>query len=98
MGHLASQEDPLHNANSAAEPVSLTDRSASIPLITHARIWIVRAFLVGWIRCFSLSGLYKLGQCFGFLEYLTDYKRRRRVHGKLLGLFKNELDDRDRQL
>ncbi len=93
MGHLASQEDPPHDANFAAAPASLTDRSASIPLITRFRIGVVRTFLVVWIRCFSLSGLYKLGQCFGFLEYLTDYKRRRRVHGKLLSLFGDELDD-----
>jgi len=55
-----------------------------------ARIWFVRVFLMGWSRCFSLSGLYMLGRFFGTLEYLTDYKRRRRVDRKLRQFFKDE--------
>ncbi|MFQ5502911.1 MAG: lysophospholipid acyltransferase family protein, partial [Phycisphaerae bacterium] len=43
-----------------------------------------------WIRLFSLSGLYRLGQFFGTLEYLVDYKRRRRVRQKLRSFFKDE--------
>lgn len=56
-----------------------------------ARIWFVRTFLMGWARCFSLSGLYLLGRFFGTLEYLVDYKRRRRVDLKLREYFKDEL-------
>ena len=59
-------------------------------MLVLARIWFVRAFLMGWSRCFSLSGLYMLGQFFGTLEYLTDYKRRRRVGRKLRQFFKDE--------
>lgn len=61
-----------------------------IPLSVRVRIACVRAFLAAWIRAFSLSGLYRLGQFFGTLEYLTDYNRRRRVHRKLRSLFKDE--------
>ncbi|MFQ5412658.1 MAG: lysophospholipid acyltransferase family protein [Phycisphaerae bacterium] len=81
----------------AAGAASLTDRSAFIPLFTRARIGWVRTFLMTWVHCFSLSGLYKLGQCFGFLEYLTDYKRRRRVHRKLLSLFGDQFDESRRR-
>lgn len=61
-----------------------------IPLFVQVRIAFVRAFLMGWSRLFSMSGLYLLGRVFGTLEYLVDYKRRRRVHVKLRSLFKNE--------
>ena len=61
-----------------------------IPPLVRARIAFVRGFLMGWARLFSLSGLYKLGQFFGTLEYLVDYHRRRRVHAALRALFKDE--------
>jgi len=61
-----------------------------IPAFTRMRIWFVRSFLVTWIRCFSLSGLYQLGRFFGTLEFLVDYKRRRRVSVKLQSFFKDE--------
>ncbi len=61
-----------------------------IPAFTRMRIWFVRSFLVTWIRCFSLSGLYQLGRFFGTLEFLVDYKRRRRVLAKLQSFFKDE--------
>lgn len=61
-----------------------------IPPFVRVRIVFVRIFLMGWARLFSLSGLYKLGQFFGTLEYLVDYHRRRRVHAVLRALFKDE--------
>jgi lauroyl/myristoyl acyltransferase len=64
--------------------------SSPIPPLVRARIAAVRVFLVAWSKAFSMSGLYKLGQFFGTLEYLTDYKRRRRVYTKLGSLFKDE--------
>jgi lauroyl/myristoyl acyltransferase len=63
-----------------------------IPPITRARIGLVRAFLMLWVRCFSLSGLYVLGRFFGTLEYIIDYRRRGRVHRKLASMFKDEFD------
>ncbi|MBN2561474.1 MAG: lysophospholipid acyltransferase family protein [Phycisphaerae bacterium] len=77
----AGASDPTPNAS---------PRDRSIPLSVRARIALVRGFLVAWSKAFSMSGLYKLGQFFGTLEYLTDYKRRRRVHTKLRSYFKDE--------
>jgi lauroyl/myristoyl acyltransferase len=71
-------------------PLASGGSERPIPLFVRARIAFVRAFLVGWSRLFSMSGLYLLGQVFGTLEYLIDYKRRRRVHAKLHSLFKDE--------
>jgi lauroyl/myristoyl acyltransferase len=61
-----------------------------IPAMVRARIAFVRAFLVGWSKLFSMSGLYLLGQVFGTLEYLIDYKRRRRVSAKLHSFFRDQ--------
>ena len=61
-----------------------------IPLYTRFRIGFVRSFLMLWIRCFSLSGLYLLGRAFGTIEYLTDYRRRRRVRVALHDMFKDD--------
>ncbi len=69
---------------------SRSGASKPIPAITRMRIWLVRSFLVTWIRCFSLSGLYHLGRFFGTLEFFVDYKRRRRVTAKLHSFFKDE--------
>lgn len=65
-------------------------KDRKIPAFVRVRIWFVRGFLVTWIRLFSMSGLYLLGQFFGTLEYLTDYKRRRRVHALLRKYFNEE--------
>ena len=83
--HLAA-EGGASNGGSAV----IVRRRRPIPLVVRLRIRAVRDFLVGWTRLFSLSGLYNLGRFFGTLEYLTDYKRRRRVHDKLRSYFKDE--------
>jgi len=67
-----------------------TPEGPPIPPFVRLRIAFVRAFLVGWARMFSLSGLYLLGQFFGTIEYVVDYHRRRRVFAKLESLFKDE--------
>jgi lauroyl/myristoyl acyltransferase len=61
-----------------------------IPSLTVLRIKFVRGFLVAWMRTFGLSGLYLLGQIFGTMEYLVDYRRRGRVRAKLREYFKDE--------
>ncbi len=61
--------------------------SRPIPIFVRVRIWLVREFLILWSRLFSMSGLYWLGRFFGTLEYITDYRRRRRVHRKLRHYF-----------
>ncbi len=60
-----------------------------VPARVRLRIGCVRAFLTGWARVFGLTGLYALGRLFGTCEYLVDYKRRRRVHGRLREYFKS---------
>ena len=75
-------------ADAAPDGLSAVRHIEPIPAFVRFRIATVRAFLMGWVACFSLSGLYKLGRLFGTLEYLTDYKRRRRVDQKLRLFFK----------
>lgn len=74
-------------ANPATRPA---DAPRSIPWHVRGRIAFVRAFLMAWVRAFSLSGLYLFGRVFGSIEYLVDYKRRRRVHRKLREYFHDE--------
>lgn len=83
---------PTNTQDRTVAPQGEASRAAPkpIPATTRLRIWFVRSFLLTWIRCFSLSGLYQLGRFFGLLEYLVDYKRRRRVSAKLYSLFKDE--------
>jgi lauroyl/myristoyl acyltransferase len=75
----ANREDRLEAASASPD--------RPIPWIVRARIALVRGFLMTYARCFGLSGLYKLGQAFATMEYLSDYNRRRRVHRKLVQYF-----------
>ena len=49
----------------------------------------MRLFLGGLLRIVGLGGLYHLSRGFGGLEYLIDYKRRRRV-GKMQSIVFDE--------
>ena len=69
-----------------------------LPLLTRLKFDAVRAILSGWAKCFSLTGLYKLGRFFGTCEYLLDYNRRRRVGVKLAQIFPEGLTPRQRRL
>lgn len=51
--------------------------------IARLKFMLVRGFLWGWARCFSLKGLYLLGQVFGTCEWLVNFKRRRRFVERL---------------
>jgi lauroyl/myristoyl acyltransferase len=53
---------------------------------------LVRGFLWGWARCFSLTGLYLFGQFFGTCEWLINFKRRRRFMQNLLMVYGNPPD------
>lgn len=82
------------NQSATATPhaaASATPSERPIHPITRARIALVRALLMAWVRAFSLKGLYGLGRFFGTCEYLCDYNRRRRVRRKLHQFFKDEL-------
>lgn len=60
--------------------------------LTRYKFMLVRGFLWAWARCFSLKGLYLLGQVFGFCEWAINYKRRRRFHEQLRKVFGPALD------
>lgn len=77
-----------------AEPGA--DRPLS--MLSRLKFGVVRALLTAWARCFSLTGLYKLGKFFGTLEYVIDYNRRRRVRAKLAQIFPEGLTDRQARL
>ncbi len=59
----------------------------AVGAVTRLKFELVRSFLALWARCFSLSGLYALGQFFGTCEYLVDIRRRRRVGARLRQIF-----------
>ncbi len=52
--------------------------SSGLGTLSRFKFMLARGFLWAWARCFSLKGLYLFGQFFGTLEYLINYKRRRR--------------------
>lgn len=82
-------ESAIENPSPTADS-STTSALPPIPTMTRWRIAFVRGFLMGWAHCFSLTGLYALGQFFGTLEFLVDYRRRGRVMRKLKSYFKEE--------
>ena len=90
MAATAQDETPVPILNSPAKPAQVNEDERPIPAFTVARIQFVRGFLVLWMWCFSLKGLYMLGRFFGTCEYMVDYKRRRRVHKKLIEIFKGK--------
>ncbi len=69
-----------------------------LPFLTRFKFDLVRGILSAWMKCFSLTGLYKLGKFFGTCEYLLDYHRRRRVGVKLSQIFPEGLTPRQRRL
>ncbi len=87
--------DDERSAESPEKGAPAPDRP--IPWLVRARIAFVRGFLMTYARCFGLSGLYKLGQGFATLEYLSDYKRRRRVDRKLIQYFKDQFSPAQRR-
>lgn len=61
--------------------------AAELGSLTRLKFMIVRGFLWGWARCFSLKGLYLFGQAFGLLEWLVNHKRRRKFQENLRQIF-----------
>ncbi|MHC4067111.1 MAG: lysophospholipid acyltransferase family protein [Planctomycetota bacterium] len=55
-----------------------------------------RAFCSAFAACFSLRGLYLFGQLFGTLEWLINYKRRRRFGRQMRQLLGESLTSRQR--
>ncbi len=68
-----------------------SDKSDALGAWARLKYEVVRAFLWGWARCFSLKGLYLFGQFFGTCEYLINYKRRRRFRRRLVEIYGEQL-------
>jgi lauroyl/myristoyl acyltransferase len=74
------------NTSGRVQPVNGSgDRRLSWPV--RAKFALVRCLLWGWARLFSLKGLYILGQAFGTLEYVVNFKRRARYRQALGNVF-----------
>lgn len=82
-----------------AQPESL-ERSQPQPKIS---LWqrfsfgCMRSMLALLMRCFGLSGLYRIGRAFGTLECSINYKRRRRLNRLLRDRLGQHLDDKARR-
>ncbi|MBI4581587.1 MAG: hypothetical protein HY718_17955, partial [Planctomycetes bacterium] len=48
-------------------------REEHISWPSRVKFMLVRGFLWGWARCFSLTGLYLFGQIFGTCEWLVNF-------------------------
>jgi len=66
--------------------------ASPVGALSRAKYMAVRAFLWAWVRCFSLKGLYLLGQFFGTCEWLINYKRRRRFRQRFEETFADAAD------
>jgi lauroyl/myristoyl acyltransferase len=79
------------NAEAVVEELSGRERampqSAALPFTTRLKFMIVRGFLYGLARCFSLTGLYLFGRFFGTCEWLINYKRRRKFRERFEEIF-----------
>jgi len=70
-----------------ARPLTREPATRDLSWFDRAKFALVRGFLWAWARAFSLKGLYLFGQVFGFLEWLINYKRRRRFRENLRLVF-----------
>ena len=70
-------------------------RPPTISVWTQAKFVLVRGFLYGWSKCFSLTGLYLFGKVFGTCEWAINYKRRRRFREHMERVFGDHLDRLD---
>lgn len=81
----------------SAEAATITDSPPSSAPEPGVGLWprmaftAARGFCWGFAVCFSLRGLYLFGQCFGTLEWLINYKRRRRFALRLQQLWGEKL-------
>lgn len=86
---------PRGDAQPASERAAAPAAERPLSAVTRWKFAFVRLVLWGWARCFSLSGLYWLGQFFGFCEYLVDFNRRRRIRRRVEQIFPEGLPARE---
>ena len=79
------------DAIAAAPPHVSPQGPAALSAWSRVKFMLLRTFLYGWARCFSLTGLYEFGRFFGLCEYLVNYKRRARFNRKLGEIFGDTL-------
>jgi lauroyl/myristoyl acyltransferase len=84
---------PADQITATAPAPAQADEAESIGPWARFKYWAIRAFLWGWARCFSLKGLYLLGQVFGTCEYVVNHKRRRKNRQRLAVIFGEQLTD-----
>jgi len=89
--------------STAVGPSAVETATSPVPSplswFTRAKFALVRWFLLGWVLVFSLKGLYLFGRWFGSLEYLINFKRRRRYREELDRVFSRHLSpDRARKI
>lgn len=82
-----------------AEPVesAIGSEAAPVGFWEHVTFSIVHAATTALLWTTTLSGLYRFGQLFGTLEWLINYKRRRRFNGALKRVLGRRLTDADRR-
>jgi lauroyl/myristoyl acyltransferase len=88
----------LKSPGLTARPASAGDSAEHrLSWYVRGKFALVRFLLWGWARLFSLKGLYLLGQAFGTLEYLVNFKRRARYRRALAQVFPEGLSARRRR-
>lgn len=68
-----------------AAPEKVVEKRVS--WLARLKFDLVRWFLWGWVRVFSLKGLYLFGRFFGSIEYALNFNRRRRYRRELRRIF-----------
>jgi lauroyl/myristoyl acyltransferase len=66
------------NTTGELSPVAVREPDGELGPIARLKFELVRGFLWGWARCFSLRGLYLLGTGFAVCEWILNYRRRQR--------------------
>ena len=79
--------DPAVAGHPGADDAVSSRAWDDLSALSCAKFAVVRLFLWGWVRLFSLRGLYLFGVVFGTGEWLVDYRRRRRVRQRVREVF-----------
>ncbi|NLX13762.1 MAG: hypothetical protein GXY44_08940 [Phycisphaerales bacterium] len=78
-------------------PGQAAEKQDELGWLSQLKFELVRGFLWGWAKCFSLRGLYLLGAGFAVCEWLINGKRRRRFRKNLKAGFGEAVKKFDRK-
>ena len=91
----------MSTATSRAQPAVAVDTDAdSAPQVTRwerLSFSIMRSALSVQVAVFGLPGLYRACKFFGLMEYLVNFKRRRRVRGMMRKVYGKDIDRKERR-